>query len=99
LHWNRTTNSIKPFLIYELWSILQDWVRVPMSLTLLFYNPLGFIQVNLYFILIAEALIIIFNFWVLRRRPDQQHPWRTFLLFPFYKLMTIVSHISFLNLF
>jgi hypothetical protein len=38
---------------------------------------------------IAEVMLVIFNLWVLRRRPDQQHPWRTLLLFPFYKLLTM----------
>ncbi|PRP82866.1 hypothetical protein PROFUN_04729 [Planoprotostelium fungivorum] len=89
-HWNRTTISIKPFLLYELWSIFQDWVRVPLSVTLFFANPVGFIQVTLIFIAIAVGLNTIFNFWVLRRRPDQQHPPIIFLLFPFYKLLTMV---------
>ena len=76
---------IKPFMFQECLNIVINWVRLYLVFGLAHLNPFSLIICFTVFYAVLYIEISIFNWGVLRGRPDLQVPIRTILIFPMYK--------------
>eukprot|EP01028_Stygiella_incarcerata_P004610 TRINITY_DN2020_c0_g1_i1.p1 TRINITY_DN2020_c0_g1~~TRINITY_DN2020_c0_g1_i1.p1 ORF type:complete len:1361 (+),score=333.58 TRINITY_DN2020_c0_g1_i1:111-4085(+) len=89
-YWNFNLLIMKPFLIYEIITIIVDWIRFPVLVAALIFMPwftLAFIAVLL---LISLLFAWLFNGWTLRDRIDLRAKKSVVLLFPLYQLILLV---------
>jgi len=91
-YWRRSVLGLKIFMIYELWSIIQDWIRVPVLAILIYESN------NWQPFLITVGVLTLFqivslcymNYWSFRSRPDLQTPFIFCVLYPGYNFLLIV---------
>ena len=76
---------IKPFMFQECLNIVINWVRLYLVFGLAHLNPFSLIICFVVFYAVLYLEISIFNWGVLKGRPDLQVPLRTILIFPMYK--------------
>ncbi|KAL0237310.1 hypothetical protein PCE1_000707 [Barthelona sp. PCE] len=89
-YWRRNTLILKPFLMYELWTSIMDWVRLFLVAYLVWVNPLTFFIGLTSLYLIYICILCLFNYWTLRNRPDLRAEFPTVITFPFYRYMILV---------
>jgi hypothetical protein len=80
---------LKPYFIQELLSILLDWLRIFLLIGLLLRDTLGLLLMTAFFTLVLHAQLVLFQFVILRDRPDLRSSFITVLTFPFYKLCNL----------
>ena len=88
-YWKRNVWILKPFVLYEMWTILQDWIRFPLAFYYIVLLPFDFFRGFGVTVVINAVLMIIFNQWVFRFRPDQKIPLPVVLLFAFYRILVL----------
>ncbi len=76
---------IKPFMLQECLNIVVDWLRLYLVFGLALLNPFSLLVCFVVFYAILYFEISIFNWGVLRGRPDLQVPARTIMIFPMYR--------------
>ena len=82
---------IKPFMFQECLNIVINWVRLYLVFGLAHLNPFSLIICFTVFYAVLYIEISIFNWGVLRGRPDLQVPIRTILIFPMYVFLIHVG--------
>ena len=80
---------LKPYFIQELLSILLDWLRIFLLIGLLLRDTLGLLLMTAFFTLVLHAQLVLFQFVILRDRPDLRSSFITVLTFPLYKLCNL----------
>ncbi|KAL0235539.1 hypothetical protein GEMRC1_002121 [Eukaryota sp. GEM-RC1] len=89
-YWKRNTMILKPFLLFELWTVLMDWIRVLLLGWIISRNPIAFFTGMAMCHVIYTIALLFFNYWVLRDRHDLQSPLDVILLFPFYRYVLLI---------
>eukprot|EP01028_Stygiella_incarcerata_P002337 TRINITY_DN143_c0_g1_i1.p1 TRINITY_DN143_c0_g1~~TRINITY_DN143_c0_g1_i1.p1 ORF type:complete len:851 (+),score=191.95 TRINITY_DN143_c0_g1_i1:116-2668(+) len=84
---------LKPFLLYELLTIIMDWMRPYLIFGLAHQNPGGLILLFLIFYIILWLEIVAYNFVILRKREDLRLSFKTAFLFPFYRSLSMAFRI------
>jgi len=86
--WSNQHWILKPFMFGEVVAVLQDWLRMYMVLIIIVVDPKAMLAIMSFFILLALLQLCLFNFVVMRRRPDLRFTFCTIICFPFYKMVT-----------
>jgi len=86
--WKGQHLLLKPFMFGEVVAVLQDWIRMYMLLIILLVDPRALAAISCFFLLLAYAQLILFNYVVMRRRGDLRLSLCTLITFPFYKMVT-----------
>lgn len=81
---------IKPFMLQECLNIFLDWIRLYLVIGLANLNPFSMLLCFAVFYTILYIEIFIFNYSVLRSRPDLQVPLRTLIMFPCYRTFSML---------
>ncbi|KAL0211601.1 hypothetical protein RCL1_005227 [Eukaryota sp. TZLM3-RCL] len=84
-YWKKRTVILKPFLLFEMWTVLMDWIRVFLLYFIISRNPANFFVGMGLVHVIYTAFLVVFNYWTLRDRADLRSPLTVILLFPFYR--------------
>eukprot|EP01029_Cantina_marsupialis_P016177 TRINITY_DN3597_c0_g1_i1.p1 TRINITY_DN3597_c0_g1~~TRINITY_DN3597_c0_g1_i1.p1 ORF type:complete len:1060 (+),score=333.46 TRINITY_DN3597_c0_g1_i1:210-3389(+) len=87
--WSTRTLILKPFLLEEVICVILDWVRPFLMIGLLHRNPVTFFMCFLVFYSLLYVEIFMFNFFVMRDRPDLRMNLKTCILFPFYRTLCL----------
>ena len=80
---NSKTWILKPFMAQEVINIMLDWMRLYLVVGLAVYDIFSLFMCFVVFYAILYFELIIFNYIVLRHRPDLQATKRTLIIFPF----------------
>eukprot|EP00792_Barthelona_sp_PAP020_P007806 TRINITY_DN3171_c0_g1_i1.p1 TRINITY_DN3171_c0_g1~~TRINITY_DN3171_c0_g1_i1.p1 ORF type:complete len:2913 (-),score=712.44 TRINITY_DN3171_c0_g1_i1:125-8794(-) len=93
-HWQRNTLILKPFILYELWTSIMDWIRIIVISYLVWVSPLTFLwgAFSVYGVYIMN--LCLFNYWVLRHRTDLKLPFYIILMFPLYRYMILLFRMT-----
>lgn len=83
-YWKRAVIFLKPFILYELISMFRHTFTVPLWCYFIYKNPVQFGMINSVFLGIQVFLMLSLNYWILRGRPDMQHPILITLTYPLY---------------
>lgn len=86
---NTRTLILKPFILQEVFNVMLDWIRIYLMTALLVRNPVGLLLCFILFYGILYVEMILFNYAVLRSRPDLKVKVRTIILFPFYRTLSL----------
>eukprot|EP00762_Andalucia_godoyi_P006211 ANDGO_01650.mRNA.1 hypothetical protein Pmar_PMAR028345 len=71
--WNRQMLNLKLYLVYELWSLVLDCIRIPLLIIVIYNNSIPFLAASFaLFIAGAVVLYIVLDVWTLRKRRDIQ---------------------------
>ncbi|KAL0207462.1 hypothetical protein P9112_012090 [Eukaryota sp. TZLM1-RC] len=89
-YWKRNTFVLKPFIIFELWTVIMDWIRVSLLIYIIMQNPFVFLLGMTVTHAIYTIFLVFFNYWVLRDRHDLRSPILVVLLFPFYRYLLLL---------
>ena len=87
---NTKTWILKPFMAQEIINIMLDWMRLYLVVGLAVYDIFSLFMCFIVFYAILYIELIIFNYVVLRGRPDLQSTKRTILMFPFYRTLCLL---------
>ncbi|KAL0246034.1 hypothetical protein GEMRC1_007250 [Eukaryota sp. GEM-RC1] len=85
--WSRNSLILKPFLLYEFYTVLLDYAKVFFLWYIIWFDPVPILLGLGLSYLFYTALIIVFNYYTLRHRSDLQFRLSTILLFPFYRFI------------
>jgi hypothetical protein len=90
--WINNTKSwiLKPFMAQEVINIALDWMRLYLVVGLAVYNIFSLFMCFCVFYAILYFELIVFNYVVLRRRPDLQATKTTLIMFPFYRTFCLL---------
>jgi hypothetical protein len=93
LYWNRSVVSLKPFVFYELCCVIQDYIRVPLLVYILFST--GQTQRWAIFTgmsLIGRSLIfMVMELWTFRRREDLRSGVVIAVTYSFYNFVLLFT--------
>eukprot|EP00698_Gefionella_okellyi_P023552 TRINITY_DN8082_c0_g2_i1.p1 TRINITY_DN8082_c0_g2~~TRINITY_DN8082_c0_g2_i1.p1 ORF type:complete len:2139 (-),score=460.70 TRINITY_DN8082_c0_g2_i1:3587-10003(-) len=89
LYWSRYAIILKPFLVYELWTIIQDYLRWPLFVWILIRSPIAMMRGLSITVAVQYFLLCVFDYYVFRYRPDQRIPLRVIALFPLYRFLAL----------
>ncbi|EER08205.1 hypothetical protein Pmar_PMAR013116 [Perkinsus marinus ATCC 50983] len=84
---------LKPYFLQELLCILLDWLRAFLLCGLLFRDWLGLILMTLVFTALLYVQVLIFEVFVLRDRHDLRSGVIDFIVFPWYRLQSLLFRI------
>ncbi len=87
---NNKTWILKPFMAQEVVNIMLDWMRLYLVVGLAVYDIFSLFMCFVVFYAILYFELIIFNYVVLRHRPDLQATKRTLIIFPFYRTLCLL---------
>ncbi|KAL0206810.1 hypothetical protein P9112_012521 [Eukaryota sp. TZLM1-RC] len=87
-YWSRPNLILKPFLIYDLYCVIMDYVKILFIWYIIWQDPWPvFVGLVLSFI-VYEILLLVFNYFTLRNRPDLQNRLMIILSFPIYRFIS-----------
>ena len=89
-YWNRNILILKPFLIDEVLTIIEDYLRVVSIIYLSIARPAVFIQLIMGMILFQYCIVLIFDFVILHHRPSLRTRPLVLFLFPFYRILLLL---------
>eukprot|EP00762_Andalucia_godoyi_P006980 ANDGO_07653.mRNA.1 hypothetical protein Pmar_PMAR023743 len=92
-YWKRSILGLKPFILYELWCIVQDVVRIPLAFFLLWQDDSQRSNFLLLLVLLFVArtlLLLMMELWTFRKRADLQSRLVYAILFPWYNLLLLL---------
>eukprot|EP00940_MAST-03C_sp_MAST-3C-sp2_P001237 g1237.t1 len=86
---NFRTLILKPYMLQEVINVVLDWVRLYLLVGLAQRNFVGLCLCFICFYALLYVEICVFNYGVLRKRPDLQMSVKTILAFPFYRTLCL----------
>ena len=84
---------LKPYFLQELLAIILDWLRIYLLLGLVCRDWLALTLMTVCFMSVLYLQMALFQYVYLRRRRDLRASFKAALLFPFYKLTSLVFRI------
>jgi hypothetical protein len=94
LCWKRSTLGLKPFLVYELYCVLQDWIRFPLGLFLIINGSdeqrSQFFLILFLLLVGLTLLFLLMELWTFRKRSDLQSGLLFAILYPYYNAALLV---------
>ncbi|KAL0211776.1 hypothetical protein RCL1_005402 [Eukaryota sp. TZLM3-RCL] len=85
-NWSDNTMILKPFIMYELYSVISDYIKLFFLWYILWKQPLPILFGLLFSYLLFTILLFGFNYYTLRHRPDLQFPPFVIATYPLYRL-------------
>ena len=84
---------LKPYFLQELLAIILDWLRIYLLLGLAFRDWITLAIMTVCFMSILYLQVALFQYVFLRQRPDLRAGFRAALVFPVYKLSSLLFRI------
>ena len=85
--------ALKPYFLQELLAIVLDWLRIFLLISLAFRDWLALALMTAIFMALMYVQVIIFQFVYLRRRRDLRITLGGTLMFPFYRLSSLLFRV------
>ena len=85
--------ALKPYFLQELLAIVLDWLRIFLLISLAFRDWLALALMTGIFVGLMYVQVIIFQFVYLRRRKDLRITLGGTLMFPFYRLSSLLFRV------
>jgi hypothetical protein len=85
--------ALKPYFMQELLSIILDWLRVFLLISLAFRDYTALALMTALFSLIMYVQVIVFQFVYLRRRKDLRVKVLGVIMFPLYRLSSLLFRV------
>jgi hypothetical protein len=85
--------ALKPYFLQELLAIVLDWLRIFLLISLAFRDWLALALMTAIFTGLMYIQVIIFQFVYLRRRRDLRVTFGGTVLFPFYRLSSLLFRV------
>jgi hypothetical protein len=91
--WNRSILVLKPFLLYELWSVIQDYIRIPLLVFILMSEERAQLwgMLAIMSMLGRTLLFVIMELWTFRRRQDLRSGMMVAMLYSFYNMVLLFT--------
>jgi hypothetical protein len=85
--------ALKPYFLQELLAIILDWLRIFLLISLAFRDWLALALMTGIFTALMYIQVIVFQYVYLRRRKDLRVSIGGFLMFPFYRLSSLLFRV------
>jgi len=85
--------ALKPYFLQELLSIVLDWLRIFLLISLTFRDYLALAMMTGIFTVLMYMQVLIFQFVYLRRRKDLRVSIGGIVMFPFYRLSSLLFRV------
>lgn len=89
-NWEKCGLILKPFLVIELWTMLQDWLRFLFLTSIFQQNPINAISLVGVLVILQMIVVLVFDKIVLSHRPELQSPTHICMLYPIYNILTVL---------
>ena len=85
--------ALKPYFLQELLSIILDWLRIFLLISLAFRDYLALALMTAVFSFLMYIQVLVFQFVYLRRRKDLRVSTWGIIMFPFYRLSSLLFRV------
>ena len=85
--------ALKPYFLQELLSIVLDWLRIFLLISLAFRDYLALALMTAVFSFLMYIQVLVFQFVYLRRRKDLRVSTWGIIMFPFYRLSSLLFRV------